>query len=175
MVVPKRNLTLCALAAMGVATLAMGAASSAGANSYSIDNVSFDNGTRPSGFVSLGAGGHPDGYRFTTANGAITGYDYRPTANPAFGPGAATVIIYRDAPLHAFAQALTGPGPDTLVVGPNGLSFECNADNCKAPAADQWFLVESGLPEATTWATLLVGFGGVGGLMRTARRKTTAA
>jgi hypothetical protein len=164
----------------GAAVLALAAASSAGARVYDV-GATFDDGTTLSGFISINASGYPDGYDLTTTDGSIVGYHYTPTINSTFTPGDPTITIFRDDPSYdgylqlTFVDPLigTGSGPDALVVGPSGPSYECNDYSC--PNGTARFLLTSSVPEPAAWALMLAGVGGIGGMLRAARRRVVAA
>jgi hypothetical protein len=51
-------------------------------------------------------------------------------------------------------------------------TFNTNGDPAKDIVIDRVFVVAGGVPEPMTWAMLLVGFFGLGAVVRSARRKT---
>ena len=117
------------------------------------------------------------------------------TSNAAFGPGTYTLTFYlagnlRDAPdqsttvsLGDFSATLTPANTTafqlqsftfTTATGGNLVFTEHGPSDQQGNLLDTVNL-NTGVPEPSTWAMMLVGFGGLGGLLRSRRRKLALA
>jgi len=175
------KMTKLLLTGMAAAAAILAGSNSASAATYLVKGV-FDDGTHFSGTFDVNSYGYLESANITTVAGTLPGFDYvwvhgdRSGSNNyasngqnyvAFSPG-----YFGDFNLQ-FQSDLAG-GPDPIVGGTPGLSFEC-ADSWGCPDAGEIRYVASGfatpVPEPATWAMLLLGFGGLGAAMRNQRRK----
>lgn len=156
----------------GCAALALAmsitATANAGPLNFTLSNVKFDDGTSlTGGFTIDDTTGDVLSFDITSENGTLPGIEYltgNPTFRDLFGPNeyifgnGSNITQYLSL---SFANPLSA-GSNALV----GLSYECS--NC---GTGRWIVSGAAtVPEAASWAMMLVGFGAVGGAMR-ARRK----
>src|SRR5207253_2572452 len=84
---------------------------------------------------------------------------------PVTGTGS---LVYSGGP----TAAITLLGPASLGIGQYNLTFSGNAPNGGAEAGSVTFRLA--VPEPSTWAMMLLGFGGIGFAMRRRRRPALA-
>ncbi len=148
-------------------------------------NGTFDDGGTVSGFFDIDVYGYVDGFNLQTAGGSTdAGFDYDPS-DSYFSNG----TFYVDAQpgyqsdLHLeFADNLTVASADNAIQGgEGGPSWECqNSYSCYLPADGSiryiatGFASAGGVPEPAAWALMILGFGGVGAMLRNRRRPAIA-
>ena len=164
-------------AVMGAALMA--APSAANADVTWVVNGSFIGGGDVTGYFDINVYGFLDGYNLTTTAGALPGFDYTP-ADSYYSNG----TFYVDAQpgyaqdLHLqFADNLSVPVANNPIVGGDGgPSFECvDSFSCFIPSGGETRYIGEGfaagaVPEPATWAMMLLGFFGLGVLLRAHHR-----
>jgi hypothetical protein len=179
--------------AAAAAALALGvSASSAGASiiDWTLSNLVFDDGGVATGtFSTDSTTGDVTAFDIvTTAGTTLPAFTYDSStsflfANNAFGPNSfilANADLTRYINLE-FVNALTSTGVDQLILGqPYGApgylmagSWDC--DNCNSVRGAISGEAISGTPEPGAWALMLVGFGGLGVMLRASRSRASAA
>lgn len=142
----------------------------------------FDDGGTLSGFFNINVYGYLEGYDLTTTTGgAVSGFEYTPL-NSYFSND----VFYVDAQpgyagdLHLqFTTPLTTHSANNPIIGgEDGPSYECvQSYSCYVNQGGTTRYLTSGfassgaVPEPGVWLLMLGGFGGVGALLRHARRK----
>jgi len=158
--------------------LAMSITAAAGAAplNYTLSNVKFNDGTSLTGGFSIDdTSGDLLSFDIASENGVLPGVEYVTgdiTYRNLFASNEYIFVVDPD-----FTQYLALTFASPLTAGSNALmhfsSYEC--DNCNAirfiVSGDA---VSAAVPEAASWAMMLVGFGAVGGAMR-ARRKVAVS
>jgi hypothetical protein len=188
-----------ALACAGaVAFCAGGAATSAKADvTYILSGVTFDDGGKivDGGSFTIDQSGFVSSYSLLTTGGTtITGGFTYTSPNNDVGPntGASNIVVFPNGgPLLdatsalqlTFQHPLGDAGVDPIMGGALGASFECTGNfscqfngpgpNGPGPFGEVRFVdggIATAVPEASTWAMLLLGFASVGFMAY--RRKT---
>jgi PEP-CTERM motif-containing protein len=141
-------------------------------------------------FASFGSGGQPSGTLSTTLN-TLTGQEYTISFDVAalgilsdglnfFLDGAAVFAVVEnadnnlDTAFDTFDFNFIAAGPTTIlsIIGENSRDSDAILDNISVATAAEDV---PGVPEPSTWAMMLLGFGAVGVAMRRRRRVFQAA
>ena len=162
--------------------LCLGAPTSAKADVVWTINGSFDDGGTLSGTFTINVYGYLSSWDLTTQTvGPFGGFEYKP-GNSYISNGA----LYADfqpgyvRDLHlAFSTNLDVASADNPIIGGSpGPSYECvGSYSCYVPLGGKTRYIAEGeaiaaVPEPSTWAMLILGFLGIGGL--TYRRKSSS-
>lgn len=175
------------LAMAGCAATLMVAAAPSAANADVTWTVTgaFDDGGALSGYFNINVYGFLAGYDLkTTAGSTDAAFDYTPS-NSYYSNG----TFYVDAQpqyqsdLHLTFQNDLGiaSASNPIIGGSQGPSWECQGSyNCYVPADGAIRYITSGsasaaVPEPAAWALMLVGFGGMGAVLRGVRKARRSA
>jgi hypothetical protein len=191
-----------ALACAGAVAFCLGAsATNAKADvTYVLSGVTFDDGGKivDGGSFTINQYGFVSSYNFQTTDGSVIngGFTYT-SPNLDVGPntGASNIVVFPNGGTFldetstlqlTFLNPLGAAGVDPIVGGALGPSFECTGSfscqfngpgpNGPGPFGDVRFVdggIATAVPEASTWAMLLLGFASVGFMAY--RRKTELA
>ncbi len=145
----------------------------------------FDDGGTLSGFFNINVYGFLAGYDLkTTAGSTDAAFDYNPS-NSYYSNGTfyvdAQPLYQSDLHLQFTDDLGVAVANNPILGGHNGPSWECQGSyNCYLPTTGAIRYLTTGyasgaVPEPAVWAMLLVGFGGIGGVLRMARRKGALA
>jgi hypothetical protein len=131
----------------------------------------FNDGTTLSGDFVIDAYGYLSGWNLTTQDGLISGYDYTPSTTVLGGCGANCLNFGRNDPAYygglqlTFTTPLGSYGPVAVDTNPSAswenLSWTAGGEPLRY-FVNNSDIVVTGVPEASTWAMLLVGFAGLG-------------
>jgi hypothetical protein len=172
------------IAASVIAVCAFGV-SAANADVEWLVNGTFDDGGQVNGTFTIDVYGYLlSNFNLQTTTGStLPGFDYN-NSDSWYSNG----TFYVDAQpgykndLHLqFLNDLNVAAPtDPLVGGPGGPSYECaDSWSCYVPSGGTTRYITQGfataVPEPAAWAMMLVGFFGVGFMMRGSRRKDAIA
>jgi hypothetical protein len=177
---------------MAAGALALGA-TAASATTWVVTGT-FDDGTTLAGKFTVNVYGYVSGspYDLTTQDDLPNGFTGNHYVNPppglvapnGPGPGGNQVQFFANGPDYytaytnilqlTFENPLTTPSLNNPLIGIE--SWECEGSfNCPdgAPPDPTRYLTgfASAVPEPTTWALMLVGFGGLGYVLRRSRRE----
>jgi hypothetical protein len=162
--------TLSAAAALAIAGVACGASSSKADVTYIVTGT-FDDTTALTGSFTVDVYGYVElaSLNLTTVPGTITGYSYTASTADPDGCGTDCIGYGRTTPPYfgglqlTFEHPLGSPGPDPIVVGEGGPSWE-NLSYAIAGPPIRYIAtgVATPVPEPATWAMLLAGFAGLG-------------
>src|SRR6185312_13754292 len=171
------------IAALGILIFGLGAISTcAKADVMYIVNGSFDDGTTLTGSLLVNQYGFLSDWDLKTTNGTVGAYEYTPATT--FTSDCDGICIFfgnrigsarTDGGLQlTFANPLGSAGLDPIIGGAGGPSWQNLSFTALAPPIR---FIEDGVaaavPEASTWAMLLLGFLGIGVLAH--RRKSSGA
>jgi hypothetical protein len=188
--------TLLAAAGCGAAMMAAAIPSAASADITWVVTGTFDDGTPLVGSFTVGAGGYVSGspYLLTTQPDALNGFVGETYENPPpppvapNGPPPSNKVVqffpnsdpYLTELQLTFANSLQVASANDPIVGAS--SYECQGSfGCLYPTGGVTRYLVSGfasagaVPEPATWAMMLIGFGGLGLALRTARRRALPA
>jgi hypothetical protein len=156
-----------ALAAVGVVA---GPPASKADVTYIVSGT-FDDSTTLSGKFTVNVYGYVElsSLDLTTSNGTISSYVYTGATADPDGCGTNCVGYGRTSPPYfggpqlTFTNPLGSPGPDPIIVGEGGPSWENLSYSVGGPPIR--FLatgIATPVPEPATWAMLIAGFAGLG-------------
>lgn len=176
--------------ALALAACVAGLSSQANADVWwQLKDVTFDDGGTLSGVIDVNVYGFLSYWSLTTTagthtnttGGPLAGDTYTPSINSSINSG--TSITFYSSTLPAYDGWLTLNFQDSLTTAESnnpivGLSFECVGFTC--PNGTETRYVTAGyaaVPEAPTWAMMIVGAGllGLGGTFMRGRARLRAA
>jgi hypothetical protein len=174
-----------ALAAVVAAGSFMAMPSAAKADVAWFVNGTFDDGGTVTGAFNINVYGYLDGYDLKTTRGdGFSAFEYT-ELNSYFSNGTfyfdAQPGYQQDLHLEFVDDLGVAIAYNPIVGGDQGPSYECQGSfSCYVPTDGAIRYITSGyasaaVPEPAIWAMMLLGFGGLGAMLRDQRRKLAAA